>query len=508
MRKRSTAWRRPGAGPGRWLGLALLAISVSGPAAAEQAAPDEAPADLPDAPDEAATTPAGFPDAPPEAPPEAPDTPDETRGTYRVALIDVPPTPQQTAAATILVPAARDAIRDDGRFVLATPEQVAAARSEHGVSNTDLTYPDACRVGRAVGARHAILIGGYDLTLHTAEKKSSFKQARGMVAEQPPGHGAAYSPPTARFEFEARVTASFIVMDMTSCKVAEQAVIRAHRESDVSVDAARNEVEDDFVQAVRQGLQKLFPLQAFVRAPRAHGGIIGHGSRQGVRHGQYYAVRRDGRVVGEVHVDEVAPDSAQVSLVRGVQRLRPGDWLTERDTLQMWEVGIAATPSVLSRREADDTLGLAASVHSSVSEPVSGNVYGVMLEYLNASKLERWRGGVHYARQIRLLPRRLFVHARLGVGAYWARQPLVDETDQMYDRATVRGVELLNGLGIKALLGRSLAVQAEISYPLPLRGDRWRLSSNDKLPAPADDLLYTRVQKALPTLTLGVGLRF
>jgi hypothetical protein len=329
-----------------------------------------------------------------------------------------------------------------------------------------------------------------------------------MVAELGPGHGAAHSAPTSLFEFEARATASVIVMEMASCKVGEQAVIRARRESDVSVEDARGKVRDDFVEAVRQGLQKLFPLHAFVRAPRHHGGIISHGSRHGVRHGQYYAVRRDGRVVGDVHVDEVAPDSAQVSLVRGVQRLQPGDRLSERDTLQVWEFGVAATPTVLARREADDGFGLAASVHTMVSQPVSGNVYGLMVEYLNASELQRWRGGVHYARQLRLVPRRLFVHARLGVGLFWANQPLADETGRMYDSATIQGIELLNGLGVKALLGQSVAVQAEIAYPLPLRGDQWRLASNPKLAAPAEDLIYARAQKGMPTLTLGATLRF
>jgi len=473
-----TAWPWPGSCPRRWPGLALVVVSLSGTAAADQPAAPSSPA--------ASGTPAG----------------------YHLALLDVPPAPEQAAAAAVLVPAAYAAIQADERFLLATVEQVAAARAEHGVSDTDLTYPDACRVGRAVGASHAILIGGYDLSVYTSERKSDFKRGRSMVSELGNSHGAAHSNPASRYENEARVTASIIVMDMASCKVGEQAVIRARRESDVSVDDARSRVQKDFVEAVRQGLQKLFPLHAFVRATRQHGGVISHGSRHGMRPGQYYAVRRAGRVVADVHVDEVEPDSAQVSLVRGAHHLQPGDRLSERDTLQVWELGVAATPSSLARRGADDVLALATSVHGTVSQPVSGFVYGLAVERLSASDLQRWRGGVHFARQLRIVPRRLFVHARAGLGLFWARQPLLDETGQMYDTGTSRGIELLNGLGLKALLGESLAVQVEVSYPLPLRDDRWALGSDPKHLAPADALIYPRPQRGLPSVTAGVGVRF
>jgi hypothetical protein len=143
-----------------------------------------------------------------------------------------------------------------------------------------------------------------------------------------------------------------------------------------------------------------------------------------------------------------------------------------------------------------------------VSQPVSSNVYGLTAEYMDAGQLQRWRLGVHYARQLRIVPRRLFAHARAGVGMFWAEQPLIDEAGQMYDGATARGIELLNGLGVKALLGASLAVQAELSYPLPLRDDYWALDSNPKHRAPADALIYPRPQRGLPTLTLGVSMRF
>jgi hypothetical protein len=487
MRDRNTAWLRPGSWSCRWLGLVLLAIPYSRLAAADQPASPEPP-----------VAPAGAPAARSAATPPG----------HRLALLDVPPAPQQATVAAVLVSAAYAAIQADDRFSLATVEQVAAARAEHGVSATDLTYPDACRVGRAVGASHAILIGGYDLSVHTSEKKSDIKRALGMVAELGNSHGAAHSAPASRYENEARATASVIVMDMASCKVGKQAVIRARRESDVSVDDARSRVRDDFVAAVRQGLQRLFPLHALVRAPRPHGGVISHGSRHGVRDGQYYAVRRAGRVVADVHVDEVEPDSARVSLVRGARRLQPGDRLSERDTMHVWEFGVAATPSVLARREAGDVFGVAASVHSMVSQPVSGNVYGLMVEYLNVSDLQRWRGGVHYARQLRVVPRRLFVHARVGVGLFRANQPLADETGRMYDGATARGIEVLNGLGAKVLLGESLAMQAEVSYPLLLGDDQWALDSDPKKKAPADALTYPLPQRGLPTLTVGVSMRF
>lgn len=509
MRNRSTARLWSGSWPGCWLGLALLAVPLSRPAAADQPTLPEAPTEAPtDAPPGA---PASAPsDVPADAPP-APAARTETPAAHHLAIIDVPPTPEQAAAATFLVPAARAAIQADGRFVVATSEQVAAARAEHGVSAMDLTYPDACRVGRAVGASHVILLGGYDLTLHTSEKKSDIKRALGMVSETGGGHGSAHSAPASRFEIEARATASIIVMDMASCKVGEQAVIRARRESNVSEQDARDRLRDDFDKAVRQGLQKLFPLQSFVRTPRDQGGgVIGHGSRHGMRHGQYYDVHRAGHVVGQVHVDQVEPDSAQVSLVRGAQRLQPGDRLTERDPVRVLEVALAATPNLLVRREAGeagDALGVAAGVHVVVSEPVSGNIYGLMVEYLTMDELQRWRTGVHYAWQLRIVPRRLFAHARIGVGLFWANQPYIDETGQM-DGATTRGIEILDGLGIKALLGQSLAVQAEISYPLALRDDQWFRASNSKHRAPADALLYPRPQRGLPTLSVALGWRF
>ena len=109
MRNRSTARLRPGSWPGRWLALALLAIPLPGPAAADQPAPP-------------------------------------ATDNYHLAIIDVPPTPEQAAAAALIVPAAQAAIHADGRFAVATAEQIAAARAEHGVGDTDLSYPDACRV--------------------------------------------------------------------------------------------------------------------------------------------------------------------------------------------------------------------------------------------------------------------------------------------------------------------------------------------------------------------------
>lgn len=470
MRNRCTAWPRPGSRTSRWLGIALLALPLARPAAADE--------------------------------PAAPSS------GYRLALLDVPPAPEQRAAAAVLVPAAYQAIRGDGRFGLASAEQVAAARAENQVSDTDLTYPDACIVGRAVGASHAILIGGYDLTLHSSEKKSDFKRAVGMVSEQPPGHGGAYVPPASRFEFEARATASIIVMDMTNCKAGEQAVIRARRESDVSVDDARSKLQDDFVEAVGEGLQKLFPLQALVRTPSGHGGVIDHGTRHGVSPGQYYAVQRAGRVVGHVHVDAAGPDSARVTLVRGVRRLAPGDRLTEHRTVRVWEAALAATPNLLERRRADGALGLAASAHVTMSQPVTSAVYGLSAEYLTMDDLVRWRAGLHYGWQLRIVPRRLFAHARLGVGAFWARQSLRDQTGQMYDTTYVRGIELLNGVGLKALITPWATVQAEIGVPLPLRNDRWRLSSDDKRPAPAEALTYPRPQRVAPMLSLALGVRF
>jgi hypothetical protein len=508
MRNRSTARPRPGSWPGRWPVLALLAIPLPGPAAADQPAPPAAPV---------AATPA------PESTP-APDL-------QHLAIIDVPPTPQQAAAAALIVPAAQAAIRAEGRFVVTPAEQVSAARAEHGVGDTDLSYPDACRVGRAVGASHVILLGGYDLTTFTSEtgaarpkistggeqghdptrgasaNQSELTSARGMVAEQPPGHGAMHSPPASTFEFEARAAASIIVMDMASCKVGEQAVIRARHESDVSEQDARDRLRDDFGTAVRQGLQKLFPLRAFVREPRDRGGIVSHGSRHGVREGQYYDVHRAGRVVAQVHVDEAELDSAEVSLVRGVRRLEAGDRLTERDAVHVWEVALAATPSLLARRQADDALAVATGVHVTVAEPVSGNAYGLMVEYLDVGDLQRWRGGVSYAWQLRVIPRLLFAHARVGVGLFTASQPYIDEAGQM-DTGRARGFELLNGLGIKALLGHSLAVQAEASVPLAAYADQWYRASNSKFRAPEDALRFPSAQRILPTLSLALAWRF
>lgn len=467
MRRRSQSW------PQSWPWLVLLALSL----------PSLARAGDPAVP--AATSP----------------------DTVPVALIEVPPTPRQAQAATLLGSRTRAAIETDGRFTVVSPDRVAEARAAEGVNDADLSYPEACRVGRTVGAQHVILLGGYDMGMHTTEKRGELKRALGVVAE-----GSTPSAPAPRPEIVAWATASIIVMDMKSCAAKDQIVIRARYESQVSELDAQEKVQEDFGAAVRQTLQKLFPLDTFVRTPQRHGGVMSHGARHGVREGQYYEVHRGARLVGHVHVDEVARDSARVSLVRGVHQLKPGDRLKERNPMYAWEVQLAATPNLFSRHggpgEDDSAFGLAPSVRGMLYQLASNNGYSVMIERLQARELTRWRGGVEYTRMFRILPRRLLAYARIGMGLFTANQPLLDAAGEKYDGGTARGFELLNGLGVKTLFGDWLALDLSVSYPLPLRDDQWFLDSDHKFQAPAGALLYPRAHERLPTLSLGMSVRF
>jgi hypothetical protein len=452
--------------------LALLALSVSTPAlAGEPAAPPATGAD-----------------------------------TFHIALIEVPATAEQQRAAAALGPRARAALASDGRFTVISPDRVTEARAAEGVAGTDLSYPAACRVGRAVGAQHVILLGGYDMGMHTTEKRSELKRALGVVAE-----GSTPSAPAPRPEIQAWATASLIVMDMKSCAAREQIVIRARHESQVSELDAQEKVQEDFGVAVRATLQKVFPLSTFVRTPRGQGGVMSHGARHGVHAGQYYEVHRGARLVGHVHVDGVAEDSARVSLVRGVHRLQPGDRLIERDPMYTWEMQLAATPSLLPRQGTpgdDDAFGVAPAVRGMLYQMASNNAYGLVVERLQVTDLVRWRGGLEYTRRFPILPRRLLAYARLGVGVFTAHQPLLDENGAQYDGGTARSFEILNGLGLATLLGDWLALDVHVSYPLPVRDDQWFLDSNDKHEVPAEALIYARAQARMPALSLGVSVRF
>lgn len=455
-----------------WPWLVLLALPLSAPAHAGD--PAVAPASSPD--------------------------------TFHIALVEVPPAPQAQRAAATLGGRAREAIQADGRFTVISPDKVAEARAAEGVQDADLSYPEVCRVGRAVGAQHVILLGGYDMGMHTTEKRSELKRALGVVAE-----GSTPSAPAPRPEIQAWAMASIIVMDMKSCAAKDQIVIRARHESQVSELDAAEKVQEDFGAAVRQTLQKLFPLYTFVRTPQGHGGVMSHGARHGVRAGQYYEVRRGARLVGHVHVDEVAQGSARVSLVRGVRRLEPGDRLTERGAMYTWEMQLAATPNLLARQGSpgdDDAFGVAPSVRGMLYQLASNNAYGLMVERLQVPDLVRWRGGLEYTRLFRIMPRRLLAYARIGFGLFTADQPLLDAAGQRYDRGTARGFEVLNGLGLKSLFGDWLALDLNVSYPLPLRDDHWFLESNDKHKAPAEALIYARPQARMPMLSLGVSVRF
>jgi hypothetical protein len=419
---------------------------------------------------------------------------------YRLAVLDVKPAPGRQQAAALAAAAVHEVASADDRFELVPAENVARARSlwgedvmvlneEAAVSSgldggdAGISHTKACAIGHTAGANRLLLISGYALDLGPSAGATS--------------------------ELGARLTATLTVLDIASCKVRERAIVRASHASSVSAEEAVAGVRADFARSAGQALQRLLPVHSAVRTVSGHGGEMNRGARDGVREGQYFEVHRNARAVGHVYVEDVAEDGARVSLVSGVSRLAPGDRLVEDEPVRVYEVAAALTPNVLARTSADDVFGVAAGVQLMTYRPVSSNMYVLSFERLAMTDFLRLRASLEYGRQLRIIPRRLFGYARVGLGAMSGKQTLRQSDGMAFDNATISGLELVNALGVKALFGRGLVLHASASMPFRLYRDVWYLASWDsKVRANEEDLTYPSPFRSLPTLTLGLGWSF
>jgi hypothetical protein len=421
------------------------------------------------------------------------------RGPYRLAVLDMPAPRERAQAAGVVVAAVREAAAADERLDVVPDKLVEQARvvwggrdvlvlSEHGIGsgmddaagNADMARTQACAIGHAAGAAWLLLVSGYEMELG---------QATGNA--------------------EVRLAGTLAVINVRTCKVRERAVARATGTGASAAEALAG-ARAALARAAHERLRGLLPLHSAVRAVRGRGGAMRHGARDGVQPGQYFDVRRDARVVGQVYVDDVAEDGAEVSLVRGVASLQAGDRLVERKPVRVFEVGLTATPGVLDRVDARDIVRVATAVHGTLYRPVGSNMYGGSLERMSAKDFSRWRVGVHFGRQVRIVPRRLFAYARLGAGLLWARQAVREGPpfDTFYGGAHLRGFELTPAIGARYLLGDGLVVQLAASMPIPLYHDTWYLDWDAKWTAPAEVLYYASPQRLLPTVSLGAGWTF
>lgn len=538
----------------RWIWLAVLAVGMARPAAADDRAPvaaaDEAappagdkaasppatpPTGAPAAPDEAAppaatpptgepitaeptaepataeptaepataeptaeptTAPAAAPVAPAAAPVPSPAAP--TRGKYRLAILDMPAPRERAQAARVVVAAVREAAAVDARVDLVPDKLVEQAQvvwggrdvlvlsDEDGIGSgldgksAEMTRTQTCAIGHAAGAQRLLLVSDYGMDM-------------GQVS------GGT----------EARLSATLTVINIGSCKVRERAVVEAAG-TGASAEEALASGRTALARAAHAELQDLLPLHSEVRAVSAGGGAMAHGARDGVRPGQYFDVHRETAVVGHVYVDDVAADSAEVSLVRGVSRLQPGDRLVERKAMRVFEVAMGASPSVLDRLDADGKIGVAAAMHVMTYRPVGSNLYGLMVERLGATDFTRWRAGVDIGRQVRIVPRRLFAYARVGGGFVWARQGLRETPsyDTFYGGGKLRGFEVTATIGARYLLSDVLVVHLGASMPFPLYNNTWYYEWDSKQPIPADTLIYPRAYRQMPAASLALGWTF
>jgi len=211
-----------------------------------------------------------------------------------------------------------------------------------------------------------------------------------------------------------------------------------------------------------------------------------------------------------VYVDDVATDSAEVSLVGGVSRLRAGDRLVERKPVRVFEVVMSAAPNVLDRVDADGVIRVATALHLATYRPVGSNIYGVSVERLGARDFTRWRIGVDLGRQVRIVPRRLFAYARVGAGVLWARQGLrvTPGYADFYGGGKLRGLELTSAIGARFVLSDALVVHLGASMPVPIYKNTWYYEWHPLIAVPAEDLIYTRPYRLLPTVSLALGWTF
>lgn len=428
---------------------------------------------------------------------------------HTIAVISTPAAPELRAIAGFIIDSAHQQLSADPRFRLADRDAVARARSGYGGADQDLTFAQACLLGRQVDVTSVLLVGGYALDERAYESQAAPVKPRfepTLLNQTRPGMRDAASPDLKR---SAHIGVNLIVVDTDTCKMGESALVGAKHDSPAAEPAvALAEAKSDFQAALREGLQKLFPVRTTIASSAGNRGQLSVGADHGVRAGQYYEVIRDQRLIGHAYVDTVEATSAQVSLVRGADTFRDGDRLAEHGIVRVWEVGVTGTPTLLDRQRGDDALGVAVGVEASMYQPVSSNLYRVMIENLRVDGLSRWRLGVELGRQVRLIPRRLFAYGRLGLGAVTAHQDLVDDAGQVVDGATGRSLEILNAVGLKATFGDNLAVHVSAGYPLLIPSPTWSLDSDHRMDATPEQLTYKRSEPPWPRVTVSAGWRF
>ncbi|ACY16797.1 hypothetical protein [Haliangium ochraceum] len=432
---------------------------------------------------------------------------------YRTALLPVPARPGYEQAAAFITAAVRDALSGDPRFTLLAHDAVAATgafvlpeggvyvlksnmasrftaveRVDLGVADHDEVEARACLTAHAIQAPRVLLLGGYQQTARR------------------PGNGDE--------GYRVTLAASMITLD-AECEPEEQSVVRVAGSSLVSLESARARAEQAFRARLPDVVAKLFPVQAQVRVSTPLGGFIDHGRHQGVREGEYYSVHRsspggDARVVGSAFVEVAAEDSATVSLVRGTPALRPGDHLIEREPVALWTLSAGLSPLRLAHRDGSAVTGVAPSVEVSRFRPVSGPVYSLWLDYLRVPDLSRSRAGVEVGWQSRLIPRRLFGYAQIGLGVMRGAQNLpvevhYEEADITYSRTLTRGFELHSSAGLRGFIGEHLVLGASVALTVPLHGHRWYADVWDLLRVDEELLGYREAGQRMPTVMLSAG---
>ena len=451
----------------------------------------------------------------PAAADETEPSPAAPQAKYRLALMDVEPAAGSQQAAALALAALREVAAADERFDLAADEDLARARALWGkgvmvltpeglidsdaLANNTMNHTQACAIGHTAGAARLLMVSGYALEL----------APMGAAAGAPAMRQVADAEVTPGVMLDARLTATLTVVEIETCKVRERPVVSAGRGSSTSAEEAVAGARADFARSASEALEGLLPVHAGVRTVSRHGGEMNRGASDGVRAGQYFEVQRDARAIGHVYVDDVATDTAQVSLVHGVSRLAPGDRLVEGKAVREFEVGATLTPNVLSRTRADDVFGVAVGAQLMTYRPVGSNMYVVSFERLGLPGFSRIRGGMEIGRQVRIVPRRLFGYARVGLGAVRGQQAVRDSAGVKIDRGMLLGLELLNAVGVKTVFGDGLVVHLSASMPVRLYREAWYLESWDnKIEVPEDMVVYPSPFRYLPTLTLGLGWRF
>ncbi|WP_428262011.1 hypothetical protein [Haliangium sp.] len=428
---------------------------------------------------------------------------------YHLALIPLAAPADHEKAAALVIEILRHKLGDEARFELADAAAVERARAQHGAPGQPLTFAQACTIGRELQVPRVVIVGGYQVhesTTSGAPRPKLPKDGIIIMDEALDFDGRA----TAKIKRSVRVTGHILIMATDTCAVERQSEFDADYATLLEDPGqAMHEARREFSEAVDRGLRDLFPMRTTITTVSRYGGVVVGGTVHGIQAGQYYEVIRDERLIGHVYVDKADDASAEVSLVRGAPALDAGDFLSEAGTVRVWELAFHGTPNFLDQRGGSSSFGVAAAARVELSQPVSASTYGFVVEHLRADDLTRWRAGIEYGYQLRLIPRRLFAYGRVGAGLLLASQPLYDpETGQEVDGASARGFEFLNGVGVKAAFGDGLTLHLDAGFPLAFRDRHWALDSDRKKTAPAEMRTYDRPQSSWPTVSLGLGWRF